>query len=95
MTLKEFFIHVFSEDGIPSCKRIVGTFMIVVVMICTVLSIVTSGMSTQIQSIVELEIITAGTLLGLSSVTRIWNKSQSSSNTESKSTKKTKQQLND
>lgn len=95
MTLKEFFIHVFSEDGIPSCKRIVGTFMIVVVMICTVLSIVTSGMTTQIQSIVELEIITAGTLLGLSSVTRIWNKTQSSSNTESKSTKKTKQQLND
>lgn len=95
MTLKEFFIHVFSEDGIPSCKRIVGTFMIVVVMICTVLSIATSGMSTQIQSIVELEIITAGTLLGLSSVTRIWNKSKSSSNTESKSTKKTKQQLND
>lgn len=95
MTLKEFFIHVFSEDSVPSCKRIVGTFMIVVVMICTVLSIATSGMTTQIQSIVELEIITAGTLLGLSSVTRIWNKTQSSSNTESKSTKKTKQQLND
>lgn len=95
MSLKEFFIHVFSENGIPSCKRIVGTFMIVVVMVCTVLSIITSGMTTQIQSIVELEIITAGTLLGLSSVTRIWNKSQLSSNTETKSTKKTKQQVND
>lgn len=88
MSLKEFFIQVFSEDGVPSCKRIIGSFMIVVIMICTVLSIINSGMSIQVQSIIELEIITAGTLLGLSSVTRIWNKNQSSSNTESKSSKK-------
>lgn len=95
MSLKEFFIQVFSEDGVPSCKRIVGSFMIVVIMICTVLSIINSGMSIQVQSIIELEIITAGTLLGLSSVTRIWNKHQNNANTETKATKQSKKQLND
>lgn len=72
---KSFFYKVFCENGqYPSSKRVIGAFMIFVIMICTTISICKEGMTQYNKDIIEVEVITAGALLGVSTVTRIWNK---------------------
>ena len=73
-TAKDIFLGAFSENGIGSAKRIVGAFMIVCVMFCTIWSCVKFGMIEPVKSVIETEIITAGALLGITSVTNIWRK---------------------
>jgi len=73
-TAKDILLGAFSENGIGSAKRIVGAFMIVCVMFCTIWSCVKFGMIEPVKSVIETEIITAGTLLGITSVTNIWRK---------------------
>jgi len=72
---KSFLYKVFSEKGqYPSSKRVVGAFMIFVIMVCTTIAICKEGMTHYNKDVIEVEVITAGALLGVSTVTRIWNK---------------------
>lgn len=68
----------FSEGGIPSSKRILGGFIIIVVLFCTTWSVVKFGMTENNKSVIEFEIVTAGALLGVSSVTAIWKNNNGS-----------------
>lgn len=72
--IKDILLGAFSENGIGSAKRIVGSFMILCVMFCTIWSCIKFGMIESVKSVIETEIITAGTLLGITSVTNIWRK---------------------
>lgn len=72
MKFTEFVRKAFSENNIPSAKRVIGGIMIIVVLFCTVWSCVKYGMTEHVTSVIETEIITAGALLGVSSVTSIW-----------------------
>ena len=67
-----FWREVFSENGVGSSKRIIGTLMIVVVMACTGYLTIKFGDSETVKSICETSIIVGASLLGLSSVTGIW-----------------------
>ena len=73
-TAKDIFLGAFSENGIGSAKRIIATLIITGVMFCTVWSCVKYGMTDNIKSVIETEILTAGGLLGITSVTNIWKK---------------------
>ena len=72
MTFTEFLRRAFSENNVPSAKRVIGGIMIIVVLFCTVWSCIKYGMTAHVTSVIETEIITAGALLGVSSVTSIW-----------------------
>lgn len=71
---KEVLIGAFCENGIGSAKRIIGAIIIIGVMFCTVWSCVNYGMIDNVKSVIETEIITAGGLLGITSITNIWRK---------------------
>lgn len=75
-TAKDIFLGAFSENGIGSAKRIIATLIITGVMFCTVWSCVVYGMTDNVKSVIETEILTAGGLLGITSVTNIWKKQQ-------------------
>lgn len=88
----EFLYLAFSENGMPSAKRVCGAIIIVVVMACTVVSIAKEGMTVMNQSIIETEIITGGALLGLSSITNIWANKHTDGTATSKTKKITKKE---
>ena len=71
---KEVLLGAFCENGIGSAKRILGAVIIAGVMFCTIWTCVKEGMTENNKHVVETEIITAGALLGLTSVTNIWKK---------------------
>jgi len=71
---KEVLIGAFCENGIGSAKRIIGAIIIIGVMFCTVWSCVNYGMIDNVKSVIDTEIITAGGLLGITSITNIWRK---------------------
>ena len=73
-TIKDILLGAFSENGVGSAKRIVGSFMVLCVMFCTIWSCLKYGMIEPVRSVIETEIITAGALLGITSVTNIWKK---------------------
>lgn len=73
-TIRELLIESFSENGVGSSKRIVGTFMIICVMFCTIWSCVKFGMIETVKSVIDTEIITAGALLGITSIVNIWKR---------------------
>lgn len=79
MPFKEFisktltFIRLaFSEHGYPSSKRILAGLMLIVVLFCTAWSVCSAGMTENNRGIIEFEIVTAGALLGVTSITAIW-----------------------
>jgi hypothetical protein len=88
----EFLYLAFSENGMPSAKRVCGAIIIVVVMACTVVSIAKEGMTIMNQSIIETEIITGGALLGLSSITNIWANKRTDGTVTPKARKTTKKE---
>lgn len=73
-TVKDILLGAFSENGIGSAKRLVGSFMIFCIMFCTIWSCIKFGMIETVKDVIETEIITAGALLGITSVTNIWQK---------------------
>ena len=73
-TVKNLLIEAFCENGVGSSKRIVGTFMIICVMFCTIWSCVKFGMIETVKSVIDTEIITAGALLGITSIVNIWKR---------------------
>lgn len=72
--LIRFLRSAFSECGRPSSKRIVGGLIAVAVCFCTVYITIRQGMSPELRSVIEVEIISACALLGVSSITSIWKK---------------------
>lgn len=76
-TIKKIFnwlSKAFSEEGVPSSKRICGGFIIFVVSFCTFWAAIKYGVTREVESVLQTEIISACALLGISSVTSIWKR---------------------
>ena len=74
----EFLRQAFCEKGFPSSKRVLAGLIVVVVCFCTIFICCNNPMNEIIRSLLEVEIITACSLLGVSSVTSIWKQGNSS-----------------
>lgn len=85
---KEILLGAFSENGVGSAKRILGAIIIVGVMFCTVWSCVKYGMTSNNKSVIETEILTAGALLGITSITNMWKKTEPVTDDEHKEKEK-------
>lgn len=72
----DFMRLAFCERGVPSSKRVLGGLIVVCCLAFTGWSVMTDGMTDNNKSVIEIEIVTAGTLLGVSSVTSIWKDSE-------------------
>lgn len=81
---KSFIYLCFSENGQPSSKRVLGCLMILVILGLLIAFTAGEGCTDNVKDIIELVIITAGALLGISSVTSIW-KGGSGTKVENKS----------
>ena len=64
----------FSENGRPSSKRVLGGVIIIGVMFATIWSCCRDGMTDNNKHIIEVEIICATAMLGVSNITNIWKK---------------------
>ena len=73
-TVRDLLIEAFCENGVGSSKRIIGTFMIICVMFCTIWSCIKFGMIEPVKYVIDTEIITAGALLGITSIVNIWKR---------------------
>lgn len=69
---KEFWWNVFSENGIPSSKRIFGGFMILCAQICLLVSFILDGPTEVVKDLIMCDIFTGASLLGLNNITSIW-----------------------
>lgn len=75
-TAREFWREIFSENGIGSSKRIVGTLAMIVALGCIIYLTITEGCTNCVEGLLQVLIITACSLLGLSSVTSIFKGNQ-------------------
>jgi len=64
--------EVFSEKGVGSVKRVVGTFISFISMCCIVYLTVTIGDAPIVEDLLQTSLITGASLLGLYSITSIW-----------------------
>ena len=82
--MKEFWKNVFSESGVPSCKRVAGMLIVVCVLVIVVYWAFTGrGCSECVKDILQTLTISAMALMGLSSVTSIFkNRPPKSDKTE-------------
>ena len=81
--VKEFLYECFSENGRGSSKRVLACIMITVVLGVLITFSITDGCTENVKDIIELVIITAGALLGISNVTSIWKgQSKNSKNSD-------------
>lgn len=81
--VKEFLYECFSENGRGSSKRVLACIMITVVLGVLITFSITDGCTENVKDIIELVIITAGALLGISNVTSIWKEhSKNSKNSD-------------
>lgn len=69
---REWWREVFSEKGIGSVKRVVGTFISVISMGCIVYLTITAGPIAIVEDLLQTSLITGASLLGLYSITSIW-----------------------
>ena len=69
---KEWWREVFSEKGVGSVKRVIGSFITVVSMACIVYLTITAGPVAIVQDLLQTSLITGAALLGLYSITSIW-----------------------
>lgn len=67
-----FWTRVFSENDVPSCKRIVGTICILACLCFTGYLIFKDGATVIVQNLIQTEFISGTALIGLHSVTSIW-----------------------
>lgn len=63
-----------SEKGEPSCKRVVGTLMVIVVSTCVIIESAKRGITTNVENILQTMLVCACSLIGLYSVTNIFKK---------------------
>jgi len=68
----DFWRTVFSEQGRPSSKRVLGGLMIIVCLGLLISFSVTEGCTDNVKDLIELILILASSLLGISSITGIW-----------------------
>ena len=81
---REFWREIFSENGIGSSKRIVGTLAMLVALGCIIYLTITEGCTNCVEGLLQVLIITSCSLLGLSSVTSIWKSGKVSVSQENK-----------
>lgn len=76
-----FWRSVFSEQGSPSSKRVLGAFMIIICLGLIIFLAIMSALNAEtpeeicpdnIKHLIELILILASSLLGISSITGIW-----------------------
>ena len=81
MTRSEFWQTVFREKGSPSSKRVLGAFMIIICLGLIIFLAIMSALNAEtpegicpdnIKHLIELILILASSLLGISSITGIW-----------------------
>ena len=77
-SFQQFFIEVFSEQGIGSSKRIVGSITLLVVLGCIIYLTITGGCTNCVENLLQTSIIAACSLLGVSSITSIWKNNNKS-----------------
>jgi len=81
MTFREFMRLAHSENGAPSSKRIYGGIAVVAVQLCLMAAVVLAfvnhaELSTVLKELLEVDLITGASLLGLNSVTKIFEKKE-------------------
>lgn len=69
---QKFWWEVFSEDGKPSSKRIVGGIMILCTQVCLVIEFALHGANSMVKDLFEVNLIIGASLLGISNITSIW-----------------------
>lgn len=67
-----FFAELFSSSGTVSSKRVIGTFVLVVVMGCVVYLTVIEGGTRAVEELLSTAMFLAAGLLGISNITSIW-----------------------
>jgi len=72
--MRKFLREVFSENGVGSSKRILGTLMLIVCLVCVVYLVFSEGGTSVVENILITTTAVGAGLLGLSSVTSIWKK---------------------
>lgn len=81
--MKEFWKNVFSENGVPSCKRVAGMFIMLCVMVIVIYwSFGGKGCSECVKDIIQTLTISAMALMGLSSVTSIFKRTPKNDDTK-------------
>ena len=70
--MRKFLREVFSENGVGSSKRILGTLMLIVCLVCVVYLVFKEGGTKEVENILITTVAIGAGLLGLSSVTSIW-----------------------
>lgn len=83
-TARQFWREMFSENGIGSSKRLVGSISMLVALGCIIYLTISEGCTNCVEGLLQVLIITACSLLGLSSVTSIWKGGRTSINQEKK-----------
>ena len=71
-TTRDWWREVFSEKGVGSVKRVIGTFISVISMGCIVYLTITAGPVMIVENLLQTSLITGASLLGLYSITSIW-----------------------
>lgn len=71
-SFKTFLREVFSENGIGSSKRIVGSVALLIALGCIVFLTITEKCSSCVENLLQTIIISSCSLLGVSSITTIW-----------------------
>ena len=83
-TVRQFWREMFSENGVGSSKRLVGSIAMLTSLGCIVYLTLTEGCTSCVEGLLQVLIITACSLLGLSSVTSIWKNGKASVSQEKK-----------
>lgn len=84
----KFWKMVFSEQGRPSSKRVLGAFMIMVCLGILIGFAATEGCTDNVKSLMDLVLVLSSSLLGISSITGIWkNKDNKKKEVEEDETK--------
>ena len=85
---RQFWREMFSENGIGSSKRLVGSISMLIALGCIIYLTITEGCTNCVEGLLQVLIITSCSLLGLSSVTSIWKGGRASINQEKKKEEK-------
>lgn len=85
---RQFWREMFSENGIGSSKRLVGSISMLIALGCIIYLTITEGCTNCVEGLLQVLIITSCSLLGLSSVTSIWKGDRASINQEKKKEEK-------
>lgn len=98
MSIKNFIYKSHCEGDAPSSKRLYGGFMIlcsqVILIVATILSFVNgTGITSTIKDLIEIDIIVGSSLIGLTTISRVFNGGGSVSSTNASSSNA--QKLND